>query len=107
MIAGIAIDVEGRRYVFCLYEEERRTAAQDRATILESLDAETRVWSGNKGSGRFLKTEGGSRFAIDEKLFTQELGLNRRALMLNVCRRNSICLERSKPGSIRQDSEKW
>ena len=56
----------------CLNEEERRKDAHDRAAILESLgkalERGDKSLVGNKGFRRFLKTEKGSRFAIDEKL---------------------------------------
>lgn len=66
------VEVEERRYVVCLNEEERRKDAHDRAAILESLgkalERGDKSLVGNKGFRRFLKTEKGSRFAIDEKL---------------------------------------
>ena len=53
-------------------EEEKRKDAHDRAAILESLGKALKSGDkslvGNKGFRRFLKTERGSRFAIDEKL---------------------------------------
>jgi transposase len=65
------VEVEGRRYVICLNEEEKRKDAHDRAAILESLGKALKSGDkslvGNKGFRRFLKTEGGSHFAIDEK----------------------------------------
>ena len=63
--------VEGRRYVVCLNEEEKRKDAHDRAAILESLGKALKSGDkslvGNKGFRRFLKAEKGSHFAIDEK----------------------------------------
>jgi hypothetical protein len=65
------VEVEGRRYVVCLNEEERRKDAHDRATILEALREQLRRGDksliGNKGYRRFLKIEGGGHFIIDEK----------------------------------------
>jgi hypothetical protein len=65
------VEVEGRRYVVCLNEEEKRKDAHDRAAILESLGKALKSGDkslvGNKGFRRFLKTGGGSHFAIDEK----------------------------------------
>jgi len=65
------VEVEGRRYVICLNEEEKRKDAHDRAAIVESLGKALKSGDkslvGNKGFRRFLKTEGGSHFAIDEK----------------------------------------
>jgi hypothetical protein len=64
------VEVEGRRYVICLNEEEKRKDAHDRAAIVESLgkalESGDKSLVGNKGFRRFLKTEGGSHFAIDE-----------------------------------------
>ena len=63
------VTVEGRRYVVCLNEEERRKDAHDRATILEALREQLRRGDksliGNKGYRRFLKIEGGGHFTID------------------------------------------
>ena len=65
------LEVDGRRYVVCLNEEEKRKDARDRKAILESLGKALKSGDkslvGNKGFRRFLKTEGGSHFAIDEK----------------------------------------
>lgn len=65
------LKVEGRRYVVCLNEEEKRKDAHDRAAILESLgkalQGGDKSLVGNKGFRRFLKTEGRGHFAIDEK----------------------------------------
>jgi len=70
------VEVEGRRYVVCLNEEEKRKDAHDRAAILESLGKALKSGDkslvGNKGFRRFLKTEKGSRFAIDEKLVASD-----------------------------------
>ena len=70
------VEVEGRRYVICLNEEERRKDAQDRAAILEALREQLRRGDksliGNKGYRRFLKIEGGGHFAIDEMQVAQE-----------------------------------
>jgi hypothetical protein len=66
------VEVEGRRYVVCLNEEEKRKDAHDRAAILKSLGKALKSGDkslvGNKGYRRFLKTQRGSHFAIDEKL---------------------------------------
>jgi hypothetical protein len=70
------VEVEGRQYVVCLNEEERRKDAHDRAAILESLREQLRrgekALIGNKGYRRFLKLDGSKRFAIDEKQVLQE-----------------------------------
>lgn len=65
------VEVEGRRYVVCLNEEEKRKDAHDRTAILESLRKALKSGDkslvGNKGFRRFLKTAGSEHFAIDEK----------------------------------------
>lgn len=70
------VEVEGRRYVICLNEEEKRKDAHDRAAILESLRKALKSGDkslvGNKGFRRFLKTEGESHFAIDERLIADD-----------------------------------
>ncbi len=70
------VTVEGRRYMVCLNEEERRKDARDRATILEALREQLRRGDksliGNKGYRRFLKIEGGGHFSIDDKQVAQQ-----------------------------------
>ncbi|HEY5768645.1 MAG TPA: IS1634 family transposase [Terrimicrobium sp.] len=70
------VEVEGRRYIVCLNEEEQRKDAHDRACILEALREQLRRGDksliGNKGYRRFLKIQGGGHFAIDEKQVAQE-----------------------------------
>ena len=70
------VEVEGRRYVVCLNEEERRKDAHARTGILESLgralENGDKSLVGNKGFRRFLKTDRGSRFVIDEKLVARD-----------------------------------
>jgi hypothetical protein len=65
------LEVEGRRYVVCLNEEERRKDAHDRVAILESLEKALKGGDkslvGNKGFRRFLKSRGPTGFTIDEK----------------------------------------
>ena len=65
------VEVEGRRYVVCLNEEERRKDARDRACILAALRQQLRRGDksliGNKGYRRFLKIEGEGHFLIDEQ----------------------------------------
>jgi hypothetical protein len=65
------VEVEGRRYVVCLNEEERRKDAHDREAILESLRKALKGGDkslvGNKGFRRFLKSRGAGHFAIDEQ----------------------------------------
>jgi hypothetical protein len=63
--------VQGRRYVVCLNEEEKRKDAHDRAAIVESLRKALKGGDkklvGNKGFRRFLKAAGRDHFTIDEK----------------------------------------
>lgn len=63
--------VQGRRYIVCLNEEEKRKDAHDRAAIIESLRKALKGGDkklvGNKGFRRFLKAAGRDHFAIDEK----------------------------------------
>lgn len=65
------VEVEGRRYVVCLNEEERRKDARDRKAILESLGKALKGGNkslvGNKGFRRFLKSNRACHFEIDEK----------------------------------------
>ena len=70
------VEVEGRRYIVCLNEEERRKDARDRAAILDALREQLRRGDkslvGNKGYRRFLKIEGGGHFTIDDKQIANE-----------------------------------
>jgi hypothetical protein len=70
------VKVEGRRYIVCLNEEQRRKDAYDRAAILEALREQLRRGDkslvGNKGYRRFLKIEGSGHFVIDDKQVAQE-----------------------------------
>jgi hypothetical protein len=63
--------VEGRRYIVCLNEEERRKDAQDRAAIVAHLQQQLKQGDkslvGNQGYRRYLKLEGAGHFAVDEK----------------------------------------
>lgn len=57
---------EGRRYVVCVNEEQRRKEAADREAIVahlrESLQAGDKSLVGNKGYRKFLKTTKSARF---------------------------------------------
>lgn len=68
--------VQGRRYIICLNEEERRKDAHDRAVIVEHLRQQLRQGDkslvGNKGYRRYLKVAGASHFMIDEKRVSDE-----------------------------------
>jgi len=65
------VQVDDRRYVVCLNEEERRKDAHDREAIVASLRDQLRrgdkTLVGNKGYRRFLQTGDGSGFAVDEE----------------------------------------
>jgi hypothetical protein len=65
------VQVGDHRYVVCLNEEERRKDAHDREAILDSLrktlQQGDKALVANKGFRRFLKVEGGSHFALDER----------------------------------------
>jgi transposase len=64
------VQVEGRRYVVCLNEEERRKDARDRAAIVASLRAALEKGDkslvGNKGYRRFLQASAENHFVLDE-----------------------------------------
>lgn len=70
------VQVEGRRYIVCLNEEERRKDAHDREAIVENLRRQLKSGDkslvGNKGYRRYLKVEGGNHFAVDEKALATE-----------------------------------
>ncbi|MCG2660867.1 MAG: IS1634 family transposase [Kiritimatiellae bacterium] len=61
--------VEGRRYIVCLNEEERRKDARDRKAIVKHLRRQLKQGDksliGNKGYRRYLKVEGEGHFKID------------------------------------------
>ena len=65
------LEVDGRRYVVCLNEEEKRKDARAREAIVESLGKALKGGDkslvGNKGFRRFLKSSGRGGFAIDEE----------------------------------------
>jgi hypothetical protein len=68
--------VEGRRYLVCLNEEERRKDAQDRTAIVAHLRQQLKQGDkslvGNKGYRRYLKLEGSGHFAVDEERLAAE-----------------------------------
>jgi len=63
--------VEGRRYIVCLNEEERRKDARDRKAIVKHLRRKLKQGDksliGNKGYRRYLKVEGEGHFKIDKE----------------------------------------
>jgi Phage integrase family len=68
--------VEKGRYFVCLNEEERRKDAHDREAIVAHLKEQLRRGDkslvGNKGYRRYLKVQGESDFALDEKRIKAE-----------------------------------
>ena len=68
--------IQGRRYVVCLNEEERRKDAQDRAAIVAHLRQQLKQGDkslvGNKGYRRYLKLAGAGHFAVDEERLAAE-----------------------------------
>jgi hypothetical protein len=68
--------VEGRRYIVCLNEEERRKDAHDRAAIVAHLRHQLtqgdKSLVGNKGYRRYLRLEGAGHFAVDDARITDE-----------------------------------
>jgi hypothetical protein len=68
--------VEGRRYIVCLNEEERRKDAHDRAAIVAHLRHQLtqgdKSLVGNKGYRRYLRLEGAGHFAVDDARITEE-----------------------------------
>jgi hypothetical protein len=74
------VQVDGRRYVICLNEEQRRKDSHDRQAITEHLRKQLKQGAkslvGNKGYRRYLKTTPGSAFEIDEEKLKQESRLD-------------------------------
>lgn len=68
--------VDGRRYIVCLNEEQRRKDAHDRKAIVESLRKQLKQGAkslvGNKGFRRYLKTSAKDALAIDEDKLKDE-----------------------------------
>jgi hypothetical protein len=74
------LEVNGRRYVVCLNEEQRRKDAHDRKAITDHLRQQLKQGAksliGNKGYRRYLKTAPGAAFEIDEEKLKQEARLD-------------------------------
>jgi Transposase DDE domain len=70
------VQVEGRRYVVCLNEDEARKDAADREAIVASLREKLRTGEkslvGNKGYRRYLSSTGADHFQIDEAKIKEE-----------------------------------
>lgn len=70
------VTVEGRRYIVCLNEEQRRKDMADRQAIVEHLREQLKRGDkdliGNKGYRKFLRVGKGEPFAINEAKIKQE-----------------------------------
>src|SRR5208283_4401418 len=70
------IFVEGRRYVICLNEEQRRKDAADRKAIVKHLRQQLQRGDkdliGNKGYRKFVRLTRGEHFVIDEEKIKEE-----------------------------------
>ena len=70
------VRVDGRRYIVCLNEEQRRKDAHDRQAITEALRKQlkrgARSLVGNKGYRKYLKTNADASFEIDEEKLRAE-----------------------------------
>jgi hypothetical protein len=63
--------IEGRRYIVCLNEEQRRKDAADRQAIVEHLREQLKRGDkdliGNKGYRKYLRVTQGEHFTLDEE----------------------------------------
>jgi hypothetical protein len=70
------VQVEGRRYIVCLNEDEARKDAADREAIVASLQEKLRSGEkslvGNKGYRRYLSSTRSDHFQIDETKIKEE-----------------------------------
>jgi hypothetical protein len=70
------VSIEDRRYVVCLNEEQRRKDAADRdaivAALRERLPSGGKEFIGNKGFRKFLRSESGNAFVLDEEKVKEE-----------------------------------
>ncbi len=70
------VTVEGRRYVVCLNEEQRRKDAADRRAIVEHLREQLKRGDkdliGNKGYRKYLRVTQGEHFALDQEKIQAE-----------------------------------
>jgi transposase len=68
--------IEGRRYVVCLNEEQRRKDAADRKAIVahlrEQLKRGDKDLIGNKGYRKYLQAAKGEHFTLDEQKVKEE-----------------------------------
>jgi transposase len=74
--APLKVQVEGRRYIVCLNDDEARKDAADREAIVASLREKLRSGEkslvGNKGYRRYLSATGSAHFQIDEAKIQEE-----------------------------------
>ncbi len=70
------ISLQGRRYIVCLNEEQRRKDAADRKAIIahlrQQLQRGDKDLIGNKGYRKFLRLTRGEHFVIDEEKIKEE-----------------------------------
>jgi len=71
------VRVDGRRYVMCLNEEQKRKDAADREAIVASLRETLKQGTdkgliGNKGYRKYVKTPAQKAFEVDEQKIQQE-----------------------------------
>jgi transposase len=68
--------IEGRRYIVCLNEEQRRKDAADRKAIVEHLRKQLKRGDkdliGNKGYRKYLQASEGEHFTMDEEKIKEE-----------------------------------
>jgi DDE family transposase len=68
--------IEGRRYIVCLNEEQRRKDAADRKAIVEHLREQLQRGDkdliGNKGYRKYLRAGQGEHFTIDQEKIKEE-----------------------------------
>ena len=70
------VTLQGRRYIVCLNEEQRRKDAADRQAIVEHLREQLKRGDkdliGNKGYRKYLQVTKGEHFLIDEEKIKEE-----------------------------------
>ena len=70
------VTLQGRRYIVCLNEEQRRKDAADRQAIVEHLREQLKRGDkdliGNKGYRKYLQVTKGEHFLIDEEKIQEE-----------------------------------
>jgi transposase len=70
------VTLQGRRYIVCLNEEQRRKDAADRQAIVEHLRKQLKRGDkdliGNKGYRKYLRLTKGEHFTIDEEKIKEE-----------------------------------